>query len=265
MNPIYFQLKNHIFAANYREQIILLDTTNNEYFALGKKASKYILLALSYRFKFENNEYLPFDATDNNSFGYPAEINNLDQFNKYIINFLKKNFIESCISAKRKNNFAIAAVPLGLSKIEWVPTTEKKGFSSKIRFLEYIEALLALIKIHSLIRRKGLQGLIELLNTFKNKTSKFVNTPDHNDEIKKLCYILDRASIVYFKKTSCLPWAATLVYLLFKRSLTCDLVIGVQTIPFYAHAWVELYGEVLNDNPEIQERLAPIFRLSFDS
>ena len=63
---------------------------------------------------------------------------------------------------------------------------------------------------------------------------------------------VDQASAFYFKRAWCLQRSAVTVVLLRLAGLPARLVIGIQRIPFYAHAWVELDGRVVNDQPAVQ-------------
>ncbi len=58
---------------------------------------------------------------------------------------------------------------------------------------------------------------------------------------------VDFAAVLYFRKVLCLQRSAAAVRLLRKRGFPARLVIGVQQIPFAAHAWVELESLVVND------------------
>ena len=55
------------------------------------------------------------------------------------------------------------------------------------------------------------------------------------------------ACAFYFKKVLCLQRAAVTTCLLRKSGIAAQLVIGVQTLPYGAHAWVEVEGAVVND------------------
>lgn len=63
---------------------------------------------------------------------------------------------------------------------------------------------------------------------------------------------VDRASAFYFKRAWCLQRSAVTVALLRLAGLPARLVIGVQRVPFYAHAWAELDGRVANDRPAVR-------------
>ena len=72
--------------------------------------------------------------------------------------------------------------------------------------------------------------------------------------IENVCSAVDMACIWYWKEALCLQRSAATVCLLKKYGVLAQLVIGVQQIPFKAHAWVEVDGHVVNDKtytPEI--------------
>jgi hypothetical protein len=70
-----------------------------------------------------------------------------------------------------------------------------------------------------------------------------------------------RARMIYPKFTQCLASATAFAAHAWRCGFDVDFVIGVQGRPFYAHAWVEQDGVVVNDPPEINRQLAPILRI----
>lgn len=56
----------------------------------------------------------------------------------------------------------------------------------------------------------------------------------------------------------CLTYSFTLVRHLRSKGFPANLCIGVRTRPFVSHAWVECYGEVVNDDPALREKVATI-------
>lgn len=71
---------------------------------------------------------------------------------------------------------------------------------------------------------------------------------------------LNRAHTLYLSRTWCLQRAAALACLLRLRGIDAALVIGVQKMPFYAHAWVEVDGSVVNDEPSLRTHYLVISR-----
>lgn len=66
------------------------------------------------------------------------------------------------------------------------------------------------------------------------------------------CAAIDRARVYYFKHAWCLQRSAAAVCLMRLRGVPAELVIGVRKIPFYAHAWAEVEGTVVNDQPTVR-------------
>lgn len=78
----------------------------------------------------------------------------------------------------------------------------------------------------------------------------------------RICHAVDLAAALYFKPVLCLERSAATVCLLKKHGFAAQMVIGVQQLPFLAHAWVELDGQVLNDKPYVPEIYLELLRCS---
>lgn len=75
------------------------------------------------------------------------------------------------------------------------------------------------------------------------------------------CAGVDRARAYYVRRAWCLQSAAAAVCLLRLRGIESELVIGVRKLPFYAHAWVLVDGQVvLNDRPGLDALFREIAR-----
>jgi transglutaminase superfamily protein len=77
-----------------------------------------------------------------------------------------------------------------------------------------------------------------------------------HESVKRICAAVDMASIWYWKEALCLQRSAATACLLKKSGISARLVIGAQQMPFKAHAWVEVDGEVVNDAPHVRELYA---------
>ena len=71
---------------------------------------------------------------------------------------------------------------------------------------------------------------------------------------------VDLAAALYFKPVLCLQRSAAAACLLKKHGYPAEMVIGVQQVPFAAHAWVELNGAVFGDKPYMQEIYSELSR-----
>lgn len=65
--------------------------------------------------------------------------------------------------------------------------------------------------------------------------------------IGKICAGVNAACIWYPRKSLCLQRSAITTWLLRSRGIAARLVIGARSMPFAAHAWVEVEGVVVND------------------
>jgi prolyl oligopeptidase len=73
------------------------------------------------------------------------------------------------------------------------------------------------------------------------------------DSARQICAAVDLACIWYWKEALCLQRSAATACLLKRYGVAAELVIGVQQMPFKAHAWVEVDGKVVNDKSYTRE------------
>ena len=78
--------------------------------------------------------------------------------------------------------------------------------------------------------------------------------------VEVICAAVDMASIWYWKEALCLQRSAATACLLRQYGVPAQLVIGAQQMPFKAHAWVEVEGQVVNDKPYMHEMYAVLDR-----
>jgi hypothetical protein len=71
---------------------------------------------------------------------------------------------------------------------------------------------------------------------------------------EELCRAVDYACVFYFKRVFCLQRSLATALLLRRHGWKAEMVLGVQTLPFKSHAWVEVDGVVVNDTPNISTR-----------
>lgn len=64
------------------------------------------------------------------------------------------------------------------------------------------------------------------------------------------------AAAFYPRRALCLEQSMTLFVLLRRRGVPADLRVGIQTLPFSAHAWVEVDGKPINEKQGHIEQLA---------
>ena len=75
-----------------------------------------------------------------------------------------------------------------------------------------------------------------------------------------VCRAVNLACVFYFKEILCLQRAASTTCLLRKTGIAAQMVIGVQPVPFNAHAWVEVEGAVVNEKSYTPEMYSVLSR-----
>jgi hypothetical protein len=91
-----------------------------------------------------------------------------------------------------------------------------------------------------------------LLEIVRNEKVKPANKPSLSLS-PELHRAMDLACVFYFKRVMCLQRSAATTILLRRYGLKAEMVIGVQTVPFKSHAWVEIGGIVINDKPYVPQ------------
>ncbi len=86
------------------------------------------------------------------------------------------------------------------------------------------------------------------------------NGPSAVDTTVKICSAVDMACIWYWKEVLCLQRSTTTACLLRQHGIFAQMVIGAQQMPFKAHAWVEVNGQVVNDRAYIPAMYAILDR-----
>jgi hypothetical protein len=86
------------------------------------------------------------------------------------------------------------------------------------------------------------------------------NRPLTSDVVKLVCDAVDMACIWYWKEALCLQRSSATACLLKEYGVQAQMVIGAQQMPFKAHAWVEVDGQVVNDNPYTPEMYSVLDR-----
>ncbi len=251
MAMIYFSLAKEIYATQFENAVIILNVTKDQYLSLIDDAAHYFKHILSISFtKHKNGKYIPgIENYDQNS---------IHKCNNWIAEFMNKGLIIQTTSPAKKKINPPAKVTGGLCEYQW---DTKKNWKTlkKTSYFSILKALLTLIRVNRIIKKDGMQGLFALITKTKNTRGK-VKPSEQN--LENIIAATDTATKLYPKKTYCLGWAATFVIEARKCGIDCRLLIGIQTNPFYAHAWAELEDKtVIHDDPQVAQVLSIIATL----
>lgn len=113
-----------------------------------------------------------------------------------------------------------------------------------------LRAYLKLIYFEFYLARGNFAGLYKVIRTYP-MSERFSKVA-----IEEICTAIDLACIWYWKEVLCLQRSAATACLLKQYGIPAQMLIGAQQMPFRAHAWVEVNGQVVNDKPYMRETYA---------
>jgi hypothetical protein len=118
-----------------------------------------------------------------------------------------------------------------------------------------LRAYLRLVQFDLYLARGNFQALYDTVRTFP-----ITEMPTSVDSTERICAAVDMACIWYWKEVLCLQRSAATACLLKRYGVPAQMMIGAQQMPFKAHAWVEVQGQVVNDKPYMREMYAVLDR-----
>lgn len=131
----------------------------------------------------------------------------------------------------------------------WIQRVIRTTMNILSRFdLIAIAAFLQLLTVDLMIRCGGFRNLHCLLKKWPIASPKSVKAKG----VDRVCESVNRAGKVYFKQVFCLQRSVVLICLLRSCGISAAMVIACRKVPFKAHAWVEVDGKVVSDNPKVQ-------------
>ena len=231
---MYYHLNDHIYVTQFREELILLDTKKDKYTVCFKEIS-----TLFSKLFEQDNFCIPLQSSE------------------YIQALLADNVI---IKKDSPYPFVIdkKSISEGASNVDWRLPLENKQVPINV---QVIKAFATLVKVNYYIKFRGLYATIQFLKRLRKPQDNY-KIPQEN-ELRELASIVNKASLMYPTRIKCLEWALTYVLLALQRGWKCNLEIGVQNYPFFAHAWVECDGKVVMDSQNLRQELGIILNEPF--
>ena len=118
-----------------------------------------------------------------------------------------------------------------------------------------MRALFALFRAAYCVKRSGFEGVVSMI---AREPSSNTSRADPAVIIRTAVASLNRVFVYDFSGNKCLTYSLALLLMLRRRLPSMRLVVGVKTRPFHSHAWVEHEGRVINDDPDLRNKLAVI-------
>lgn len=125
------------------------------------------------------------------------------------------------------------------------------------RLILIARALGTLVAVDFRLRKSGFAGLHQTLA--KSRTS--IVLEREPESVTTLCAAVENAAFWYFRQVRCLEKSATLALILRKFGVHAVVVIGCRKLPFASHAWVEVEGQVVNDDQSVRQTYLQIDRI----
>jgi len=122
---------------------------------------------------------------------------------------------------------------------------------------ETLTAFIALLVFDLLLKFRGFQSLIKRVEDWPTAEPA---TADR-EICRRVRAMVDRAQMYYPKKAMCLQRSAVVTCLLRRRGVPAEMVLGAQEYPTKGHAWAEVSGVVVNDNPRVNTRYRELRRI----
>ena len=173
-----------------------------------------------------------------------------------------QNFIEDDILVEKNTPYPFyidrKLVSSGVANVDWRLPLENLSFSLDIRIFK---AFVTLIRVNFYLKIRGFYATIQLLKRSRKSQLNYIIPQEK--ELIELANTVNKACLIYPTRTKCLEWAITYVLLALKRKWKCNLEVGVQNYPFFAHAWVECDGKIVMDSQDLREGLSIILNEPF--
>ncbi|HJK86900.1 MAG TPA: lasso peptide biosynthesis B2 protein [Candidatus Megaira endosymbiont of Nemacystus decipiens] len=248
---MYFQVSDNIRLVSFRNTIILLDLVKNDYLVLPDDSSSQLRLILNSEMGFSHSEgtYVCSDI----------EVDCPDQISELLELFLKNGYLVKTNSPPSDLIDLSPNNKTGAKNIDWKIHFDDLEY--RCSAVDFVLAYLELIKVCFVSYFCTFKRLVNITN-LDSCEKPVCCAPDKQSE-NELANALNIACLYFPFRIKCLEWAVTYVRLSHKRMWRCSLQIGVQNMPFMAHAWAKTANGVVLDDQKLTESLAIIVNEPF--
>ena len=140
-----------------------------------------------------------------------------------------------------------------------VSGADRSGPAAASEVAGTVTAWCLLVLVDMTLRIAGFNRFYRLMQAIRTRGTASVQR--RQERIRNATASVDRARLYYFKHAWCLQSAAAAACYLRLHGVPADVVIGVRKLPFMAHAWVEVNGDVvMNELPDLQAAFREIAR-----
>jgi len=244
---MYFHAHEYIYLTYFNDEIIALDLRKDQYIFLSE-FSEVIYLALNNEFKQVQEKYV---LAINGESCLPDDFEEAIEYLREIRILSKNTHNYPYIRPLKKGGFSA-----GAPNVDWRMTSS--DLDNKVTKKMILEAYILLIKVNFILKVCGFYGLVKAI---KRKGGGCIKRDAK--EFNVLVTALNKACFYFPVRTKCLEWSAALTFMGLRRKWQCNMEIGVQNLPFAAHAWVKADDKVIADTENLPETLSVILSEPF--
>jgi hypothetical protein len=172
-----------------------------------------------------------------------------------VSNLLESFRSKRIIVAGGKSRYSSSSFSQMINRSSIVLARGSAGLLFRLR-LYTLSAFLGIAIVNLVLRFLGFRRLCKLVQRWPVNGCN--TNPDAKEQVSEA---VSKAASWYPRQSMCLQRSAVTTCLLRQSGIAADMVIGCRKIPFGAHAWVEIGGEVANDKRQVQEFYKVLSRL----
>ncbi|WP_447043737.1 lasso peptide biosynthesis B2 protein [Vreelandella sp. H-I2] len=167
------------------------------------------------------------------------------------------------LSSQRQSIRRVIAQEHGIGDYEWRFARQFHQAVS-VKWMN-LRALQTLLWIKTLLSTRGFHTAMNSLRALKAAQAHSIRIPTETSEHNRICACAANAiaevALWVPYRVECLEFSMSLSRLLLSLGVCTTFRIGVQRYDFLSHAWVEVEGKVLGDDPSLPERMCPIVEI----
>jgi hypothetical protein len=239
-------IPNYIHAVSYNNQVIILDMKSDKYYFLQPDTIPDIMLCLATEFSSLQELYdgkLPSKTSQNikllSKLGIIKPQKIKPSSLKPFLNEIKFSKGSTNLNWYMENNIN-----------ESQTTTNKLLIIKSIYYFAYLSFKIKFFSLYDAIRYVS------------NYDAKRKGCHPHS--IENIIKAINTALLIFPLKSKCLLWSMVTTIMLRLHNIKAHFNIGVQNMPFMAHAWVEVDGKIIADSYDIPAAMAVIFNSARD-
>lgn len=128
--------------------------------------------------------------------------------------------------------------------------------ATAVRPIDVLGYMVSIAAVKASLAHRGFARTVERIHARTPRATDGGDAPD--EVVARLERLVAIAAAWYPGRAMCLERSLVLYERLRRAGAHAELRLGVQAVPFASHAWIERYGEPLNDVLEHTEQFTPI-------